>query len=212
MERHLNARQPESAGVTGSEAARSTATQETIRRWAQAVETLGSRGGESHLVARYHADGHRFGQGLNKITMVVLTGVSSNLREGFHALSFRARVNRPVATARSERQVQTRLTDAGVTQLIAAYQAGAKINQLATDFGINRNTVSSLIGGSSLITRRHRGLSSSAIAEATALYVAGWSLVRLGDRFGCSTETVRQALQRSGVQCRKPWERPTPSG
>jgi predicted DNA binding protein len=46
---------------------------------------------------------------------------------------------------RSERQVQTRLTDAELARLITAYQAGSKINKLAGDFGINRNTVSSIL-------------------------------------------------------------------
>jgi predicted DNA binding protein len=83
---------------------------------------------------------------------VVLTGVSSNHRQDFLALSARARARRPAAE-RPERQVQTRLTDAEVVQLITAYQAGAKINQLAIDFGINRNTASSI-----LRAQRHQGL------------------------------------------------------
>jgi DNA-directed RNA polymerase specialized sigma24 family protein len=42
------------------------------------------------------------------------------------------------------------------------------------------------------------------VAEATALYLAGWPLLRLGDHFGCTAETVRQALHRAGVQRRRP--------
>jgi len=97
--------------------------------------------------------------------MVVLTGVSSNSRKGFLVLASRTRGERPVAAGRSKRQVQTRLPKAEVTRLIAAYQAGFKINQLAADFGLNRNTVSSILrrGG---IEARRRGLSPDDIAQA----------------------------------------------
>jgi hypothetical protein len=98
--------------------------------------------------------GHRFGQGLNKTTMVVLTGVGSNHRQDFLTLSSQPRAQRPVAATRPERQVQTRLTDAAVAQLVMAYRAGAKINQLATDFSSNRNTVSSILRRSGVAPRR----------------------------------------------------------
>jgi uncharacterized protein (DUF433 family) len=95
-----------------------------------------------------------------------------------------------------------------VARLIAAYQAGTKINQLATDFGINRNTVSSILRSSGVEPRR-QGLSADDIAEAASLYLAGWSLASIGNQFGCTAETVRQALHRTGAQRRKPWERST---
>jgi uncharacterized protein (DUF433 family) len=139
--------------------------------------------------------------------MVVLTGVSSNMRKAFQALSSRLRANRTVVAVRSERQVQTRLTDAEVARLIAAYQAGAKINQLAIDFAINRNTVSSTLHSSDAAPPR-RGLSGDDIAEAALLCLAGWSLAGIGNQFNCTAETVRQALHRTGVQRRNPWERP----
>ena len=104
---------------------------------------------------------------------------------------------------RRERQVQTRLTDGEVARLIAAYEAGAKINELAANFGVNRNTVSSTLRSSGVAPRR-RGLSADDTAEAASLYLMGWSLSSIGSLFGCTAETVRQALIRSGVECRKP--------
>jgi uncharacterized protein (DUF433 family) len=122
-------------------------------------------------------------------------------------MSAPARANRPVAAARSERQVQTRITDAEGVRLIAAYQAGAQINQLGLDFGINRNTVSSILRSSGIELRR-RGLPADSVADIAALYLAGWSLASIGDHFGCTAETVRHALNQTGVQCRRPWEPP----
>jgi lambda repressor-like predicted transcriptional regulator len=108
----------------------------------------------------------------------------------------------------SDRQTQSRLTEADVTRMIAAYRAGTSMNQLAADFGINRNTVSTILDRRN-IPRRRRGLQRSEINKAAALYQEGWPLSRIGDRFGCTAETVRQALKRTSVQRRNPWERPT---
>lgn len=117
-----------------------------------------------------------------------------------------ARAERPVVATQPQRQAQTRLTDAEVAQLITAYQADAKINQLATDFGINRNTVSSILRSSGVQLRR-RGLSADDVAQVDALYLSGWSLAHIANQLGCTAETVRQALHRTGVQRRKPWDR-----
>ena len=38
--------------------------------------------------------------------------------------------------------------------------------------------------------------------EATRLYEQGWSLARLGDRFGVDAETVRRALRKAGIPLR----------
>jgi uncharacterized protein (DUF433 family) len=138
--------------------------------------------------------------------MVVLTGISSNLRKGILALASRVQAGRPVVAVPPQRQVQTRLTDAEVARLITAYQAGTKISQLAVDFGINRNTVSSILRSSGIELRR-RGLPAGSVAEVAALYLAGWSLTGIGDHFGCTAETVRQALHQAGVHRRKPWDR-----
>lgn len=85
-----------------------------------------------------------------------LTGVSSNVRIDF--LVVRPQSKRSAVAARPQRQVQTRLTDAEVARLITVYQAAAKIKQLATDFGINRNTVSSILRISGVAPRRRGSL------------------------------------------------------
>ena len=122
---------------------------------------------------------------------------------GFLVLSSRTPAGRPTATARPERQPQNRLTVVEVARLTAAYQEGAGVYELAIDFGINRNTVSSILRNNGAELRR-RGLSAEDTAEAAVLYQAGWSLARIGDRFGYSAETIRQALHRFGVRRREP--------
>lgn len=39
------------------------------------------------------------------------------------------------------------------------------------------------------------------------LLLHGWTLQRLADRYDCTAETVREALQRVRVTMRKSWER-----
>jgi hypothetical protein len=130
--------------------------------------------------------------------VVVLTGVSSNLRKDFQALSFRPQANRSTTAARPPRQVQTRLAGAEIAQLIAAYQVGTKINQLATDFGINRNTVSSILRRSG-VGPLQRGLSADGIAQVVCCTSQAGPLSVSGASSDCTAETVRQALSRSGV-------------
>lgn len=54
---------------------------------------------------------------------------------------------------------------------------------------------------------RRQGVPDDKLAEAIRLYGDGWSCRRLGERYRCDAEAVRQALRRSGIKLRKPWER-----
>jgi hypothetical protein len=52
------------------------------------------------------------------------------------------------------------------------------------------------------VTLRQFGLSSEYLDQAAALYRAGWSLARIGDKYGTTDMTVRRALARHGVVIR----------
>ncbi len=52
------------------------------------------------------------------------------------------------------------------------------------------------------IAIRQRGLSPDVLAQAAALYQAGWSLARLGEKYGCDDMAVRRALALHGVKIR----------
>ncbi len=60
------------------------------------------------------------------------------------------------------------------------------------------------------VSLRRQGLNADQVHRAVVLYGQGWSCQRLGERFGCSAETMRQELRRPGVQLRAPWERGPP--
>ena len=94
-----------------------------------------------------------------------------------------------------------RLSKAQKAELVADYESGMLVRNIAVKFGIHRVTVSNLIeaAGHKL---RSRGLNADQIKEASELYVAGQSLAKLSARYGVSAETVRQALIRAGVATR----------
>src|SRR4051812_7105663 len=66
-------------------------------------------------------------------------------------------------------QAQRRLTDEESAKLVAAYQAGAKAHELASQWGIHRVTVTQILKRAG-VSRRSVGLSEEHVAEAASLY------------------------------------------
>jgi DNA-directed RNA polymerase specialized sigma24 family protein len=106
----------------------------------------------------------------------------------------------------SKRQSQRRLKPEQVYQLIAEYQAGDSMLQLAKRWGLHRTTVAEHLHRAGVAVRQ-RGIAAERLGEAIKLYADGWSCKRLAEHFDCDDETVRQTLQRAGVKLRAPWER-----
>lgn len=100
----------------------------------------------------------------------------------------------------------TRLSAADVEALVQAYQSGATVHQLATQFKIHPTTASQHLHRQR-VTLRRRGLDEEQCQNAVRLYREGNSLARVGAEVGADAETVRQALRLRGVVLRKPWER-----
>ena len=85
--------------------------------------------------------------------------------------------------------------------LVAMYQVGATIGELAARFGVHRTTVTAHLVRAGM-DRRRRGLGPQQVEEAARLYGEGWSLARLGERFGVSDGTVLNAFRKAGVETR----------
>lgn len=108
--------------------------------------------------------------------------------------------------ARKLRQAQRRLTASQVDQLVREYEAGDDMTVLAARWDMHRTTVAAHARRAGVELRR-QGVPGDRLDEAIRLYADGWSLKRLGERYGCDDETVRQALKRTSVRMRRPWER-----
>jgi len=111
------------------------------------------------------------------------------------------------STDRTDGNRHYRLDDAQNQQLIASYQAGSTVYQLADQFDINRRTVSAILHRHDVPMRR-RGLTNSQIDDAERLYRQGWSLARIGNSMGFTADTVRARLLERGVTMRDTQGRP----
>ena len=82
-----------------------------------------------------------------------------------------------------------------MTQLIKAYGEQASVKELAQSFGIHRVTVTARFDGTewscaSLAANLRR-------SRRPPVCTAGWSLARLGEKFGVDPATVSRALRKA---------------
>jgi hypothetical protein len=80
------------------------------------------------------------------------------------------------------------------------------MRELAVRFKIHRTTVSDHLRRQG-VDARVQGLTEEQAVMAAGLYSQGWSLARLGVRFGVDGMTIRGALLQLGVKMRRPHER-----
>lgn len=97
-----------------------------------------------------------------------------------------------------------------VNALIAGYQLGKTMKELAAEFGVNRLTVSAHLRRAGVPIRRC-GLDHDQADEAVRLYKAGWSSRCLAARFGVSADTVLKALRSAKVSIRPRRGGPSPN-
>jgi len=144
---------------------------------------------------------------MNKPTRVVLTETLSDKADALSGLyrwtisSIQDTASSPSRPAPRERRYQRRVTAAEVVEIGEQYQAGRSMNNLARQYGVHRNTIRRMLQSGD-VPIRHGGLSPDRVEEAAALYRAGWSLARLGEKYGCADTAAGHALRRHGVEIR----------
>lgn len=77
------------------------------------------------------------------------------------------------------------------------YQRGAEIGELAARFRVHKHTITRCLKRMGVPLQR-QGLRD----EAAQLYTDGWSLVGLGEKYGCTYSSVKNALLRHGYRLR----------
>lgn len=101
------------------------------------------------------------------------------------------------------KQPNTRLRPEQVAQLIADYQAGVHLRELAMAYGISESTVKRHIRLSGVPHRKTWALTAEQVREASRLYIdEGWSILKLSKHLGCAEETLRNALRKNGITLR----------
>ena len=105
------------------------------------------------------------------------------------------------AKVRTPRQPQHRLSPVEIDDLVGQYRAGAKIDNLATQFDINRDTVFSILNRQR-VARRQLGVPPKRVEKVINAYKAGSSLAVIGAELAVDPGTVARTLRHAGVAIR----------
>lgn len=97
-----------------------------------------------------------------------------------------------------------RLTDAQRARLIAGYESGASLAELAAPFGRNPSVIRRVLlkAGVQLRPTGRRPLAIGEEAKIAREYVAGLTTIELGERYGVSRDTITRILRAQSVKLR----------
>ncbi len=96
---------------------------------------------------------------------------------------------------------QTSITPTLRAELVARYEAGATIRELASWSGAHRETVVRHLVHAR-VEIRQRGLTIGQAEAVKSLYLDGLTLAEIGQRFGVASSTVGRCLHGQGVSLR----------
>jgi len=97
------------------------------------------------------------------------------------------------------RQAQRRLSPAELEALIAEYEAGARICELAKVYDLHRTTVAGHVARAG---KTRPVMTDAQIDEAVRLYGEGWTLHNVGQHIGVADQTIRRVLVERAVTIR----------
>jgi predicted transcriptional regulator len=86
-------------------------------------------------------------------------------------------------------------------QVIAGYQSGATVYELANQYGIDRKTVSRILHRHNIPMRR-TGLLPHQVDQATRLHQNGWSTAQIAEQLDSTQRTVQRRLAERGITTR----------
>ena len=107
----------------------------------------------------------------------------------------------PEVNLRTPRQVQRRLRPDEVTELVASYEAGEIVKELALRHNLHRETVSNILTRHG-VARRPKGIPPEMIGQLIADYQSGQSLATLGEKLSVDGATVALTLRKAGIPLR----------
>jgi DNA-directed RNA polymerase specialized sigma24 family protein len=109
---------------------------------------------------------------------------------------------------RSIGMAQTLLSPQQVASVVALYEPGVSVSEVASRFDVHHTTVLAHLRRQSIPLRR-TGLNRPQVEEATHLYRGGWTLMEIGLKFGVSQGAVRRALDGTAAIIRPRGRRPS---
>ena len=97
------------------------------------------------------------------------------------------------------RQAQRRLSPAELAALIADYEAGTRVCELAKAYELHRTTVARHVARAG---KTRPVMTEAQIDEAVALYREGWTLHNVGQHLRVADQTIRRVLVERAVTIR----------
>jgi DNA-binding CsgD family transcriptional regulator len=107
----------------------------------------------------------------------------------------------PKPVSRTRLGSARRLRPDEVEAVATGYRAGKTMKELAAEFGISRQTVSTHLRRAGAPIRRE-GVAQEQAVEVVSLYEAGRTSRDIAGRYGVSADTVLRTLRRRGVEIR----------
>ena len=105
--------------------------------------------------------------------------------------------------SRTQSKRANRLNDTQLARLVERYESGATVYELASEFAIDRRTVSNHLKQQAVVMRL-QPLSVETVHEIVRLYESGLSLVKVGERVDVSADSVLNHLRKCRVATRDP--------
>lgn len=131
--------------------------------------------------------------------------VNSYSNNGLRGQELRRLLQIPDQPVRSDHRPLMRrarqLPDDEIARLVADYEAGVLVDDIALKCGTRRGTVTEIMKTTGRRVRC-KGLSDPELAQATELYEGGASLATVGREGGIDAMTIRTWLLRAGVRIR----------
>jgi DNA-directed RNA polymerase specialized sigma24 family protein len=99
------------------------------------------------------------------------------------------------------KRVIHRLSSSEIGQIVAGYEAGIQVIELAERFEVNPTTVQKHVRRAGL-PRRFQRVDSQRVEDVVQRYCAGQSVEAIAKAFGMAPTSVRRTLSKSGVSLR----------
>ena len=148
-------------------------------------------------------------QGSHTDTLVGLARLFSNSApsalhraiDAYHRLDLTARCHKREGRVRIKRV--KRLSEKLCVHLAQRYECGATVYDLASEYAIDRRTVSLRLRDQGIMLRR-QSPTNEMIDEMVRLYFTGLSAAKVGEQIGVSADTVLNHLRQREVDRRAP--------
>jgi transposase-like protein len=126
---------------------------------------------------------------------------ANELKKAHRHLTTDPACDHPSTTKGRKRKVQPRFSAEKALQVVAAYETGKTVYELANEYDCHRVTISAALKRQG-VALRCTSPTTEQIDEMVRLYGSGLSLAKVGGQLGFNASTVHAQLRNAGIQTR----------